>query len=289
MKKLKQIVADINHAHLQNINADKLIRSFVFYAPKMPLRLHQQNLLDEAKKFSLEVYDTYFTQTNLTINCFSWGEGENKVLLTHGWASKAADFFELITELRKIDDVEIITFDAPGNGSSVSEFSNLMLYAKSVEAIVKNYAQPDIIIGHSLGGMANVLAIQETGIKPKLLISIAPLIRLKENFEQSLNSINIEQNVQKIFFQNFSNEFPVSADYFNLVDLYHSDKNPNHFLAFDPEDHISPLPYLQEFLDANATIQSRSYENIGHYKILKSPAVIDDIVEKIKQNLALNK
>ncbi|WP_131535818.1 alpha/beta fold hydrolase [Pedobacter nototheniae] len=286
MKKLKQIIADINNARLQGINADKLIRSFVFYSPKMPLRLQQQQLLDEAKKFTLEVYDTYFTQTNLTINGFSWGNGKNKVLLTHGWASKAADFSELITELRSIDDLEIIAFDAPGNGSSVSEFSNLMLYAKSVEAIVKNYAYPDFIIGHSLGGMANVLAVQETEIEPKILISIAPLIRLKENFEQSLNSINIEQGDQETFFQNFSNEFPVPAEYFNLVDLYHAAKHPNHFLAFDPEDHIAPWSYLNEFLDANSSIKSRSYEKIGHFKILKSVDVIGDIVGQIKSAIA---
>ncbi|MCZ4244603.1 alpha/beta fold hydrolase [Pedobacter punctiformis] len=282
MKKLKQIVTDINNVHLQGANADKLIRSFIFYSPKMPLRLHQEQLLEEAKKFNLKVYDTYFTQTDLTINCFSWGNGKNKVLLTHGWASKAADFFELITELKKIDDLEIIAFDAPGNGSSVSEFSNLMLYAKSVEALTKDYALPDFIIGHSLGGMANVLAIQEIGIKPRLLISIAPLIRLKENFEQSLNSINIEESIQQTFFHNFNNEFPVPADYFNLVDLYKADQHPNHFLAFDPDDHISPYDYLKDFLSVNPAVQPKAYENIGHYKILRSPELIGDIAEQIK-------
>lgn len=278
MKKLKQL---INELKISANHQDALIREFIFYSPKMPLRLHQEQLITESKQFSLNVFDQYFTKAEVSINCFSWGNGKNKILLTHGWASKALDFFELITELRKIDDLEIIAFDAPGNGSSISEFSNLILYAESVKAISLQYAEPDFIIGHSLGGMANAIALHELANRPKLLISIAPLIRLKENFEQSMDSVGINQEVQTIFFNNFATEFPVSASYFNLVDLYKLEGIP-HFLAYDPDDHISPYSFLEEFLKKNPRIQSKSYKDIGHYKILKSPELIEDILFKIK-------
>ncbi len=55
-----------------------------------------------------------------------------KLLITTGWGSKAADFSELIQALRAIDDLEIIAFDAPGNGSSEGELSNLLLFIFSV-------------------------------------------------------------------------------------------------------------------------------------------------------------
>ena len=122
MKRLKQIA---NELKLTQANPDAaLMREFIFYSPKMPLRLHQEQLIAVSKQFSLQVFDTYFTNTEVSINCFSWGNGKRKVLLTHGWASKALDFYELIIELLKIDNLEIIAFDAPGNGSSISEFSN---------------------------------------------------------------------------------------------------------------------------------------------------------------------
>lgn len=257
------------------------MREFIFYSPKMPLRLHQEQLIAASKQFSLPVFDTYFTKAEVSINCFSWGSGKRKILLTHGWASKALDFYELIVELQKIDDLEVIAFDAPGNGSSISEFSNLMLYADSVKAIAQNYAQPDVLIGHSLGGMANVIALQEMNLSPELLISIAPLIRLKENFEQSLDSVNISDKDQDIFFANFEKEFPVAASHFNLTELYQLSPDTNHFLAFDPEDHISPYSYLKEFLDKNPAINTKSFEGVGHYKILKSVEVIEDVVKRI--------
>jgi len=283
LKRLKQIA---NELKLTQANPDAaLMREFVFYSPKMPLRLHQEQLIAVSKQFSLQVFDTYFTNTEVSINCFSWGNGKRKVLLTHGWASKALDFYELIIELQKIDDLEIIAFDAPGNGSSISEFSNLMLYADSVKSIALNYAQPDVLIGHSLGGMANVIALQELEMNPKLLISIAPLIRLKENFEQSLDSVSIGAKHQDIFFDNFAQEFPVPASHFNLTNLYQLNPAIDHFLAFDPADHISPYAYLKEFLDKYPAINSKSFEDVGHYKILKSADVIEDIVQKISSLL----
>lgn len=279
MKRLKQIG---NELKLTQANPDAtLMREFIFYSPKMPLRLHQEQLIAVSKQFSLQVFDTYFTNTEVSINCFSWGNGKRKVLLTHGWASKALDFYELIIELQKIDDLEIIAFDAPGNGSSISEFSNLMLYADSVKSIALNYAQPDVLIGHSLGGMANVIALQELELNPKLLISIAPLIRLKENFEQSLDSVNIGAKHQDIFFENFAQEFPVPVSHFNLTELYQLSPDLDHFLAFDPADHISPYLFLKEFLDKYPAINSKSFEDVGHYKILKSADVIENIVGRI--------
>lgn len=286
MKKLKEIINQIKASGgTGKTDVDALVRSFIFYSPKMPLRLHQEQLLAQSKQFELKVPDTYFTGAMLTINCFSWGSGKTKILLTHGWASKAADFYELIAELIKIKDTEVIAFDAPGNGSSISEYSNLILYVESVKSITKHYAVPDFIIGHSLGGMANAMAIQEFSIHPKLLISIAPLIRLKENFEQSLESVEIDEQMQNTFFENFSKEFPVSADYFNLTKLPAVNENIEHFLAYDPEDHISPYSFLLEFLKRNTQIVSKAYEGVGHYKILKSTELIQDISEQIQSKI----
>jgi pimeloyl-ACP methyl ester carboxylesterase len=280
LKRLKQIA---NELKLTQADPDAaLMREFIFYSPKMPLRLHQEQLIAVSKQFSLKVFDTYFTNAEVNINCFSWGSGKRKVLLTHGWASKALDFYELIVALLEIEDLEIIAFDAPGNGSSISEFSNLMLYADSVKSITLNYVQPDVLIGHSLGGMANVIALQELEITPDLLISIAPLIRLKENFEQSLATVNIGAKHQDLFFANFAQEFPVPASHFNLSNLYQLSPDLDHFLAFDPADHISPYAYLSEFLDKYPAIKSKSFEEVGHYKILKSLDVIGEIVRKIQ-------
>src|ERR1700743_191371 len=158
MKKLRQIFTEVKAATSHTPDElNQLLWQLICYSPKMPVRFQQQQLLDEAEKFSLKAKDNYFAHKELVFNGFKWGNGKHRVLITHGWGSKAADFTELITALREINDLEIIALDAPGNGSSEGELSNLLLYIEAVKAVISNFGDPYIMIGHSLGGMANVI------------------------------------------------------------------------------------------------------------------------------------
>ncbi|MGI4803489.1 MAG: alpha/beta fold hydrolase [Janthinobacterium lividum] len=290
MKKLKQIVAQIKAVPSHTTpEFDDLLWQYICYAPKMPLRLPQENLLNTAQKFSLKVHDKFFTQKELNFNVFKWGSGTRKVILTHGWGSKAADFIEIITALSAINDLEIIAFDAPGNGSSEGELSNFLLYVEALKAVILQFGQPDILIGHSLGAMANIFTLKELAIKPKLLISLTPLIKLKENFESSLNAIGISAANQYSFFNDFEAKFKTSISNFTVNNWYAFEEDLNHWLAYDQNDQVVPFSYLKTFLEAHPAIKSQNYIDVGHDKILKSPEVIGDLINVISTSLNLSK
>lgn len=88
-------------------------------------------------------------------------------MITHGWGLKAADFTELITGLNENKDLQTIAFDAPGNGSSEGKLSNLLLFVQAVKAVVFHYGPPAVIIGHSLGAMADVIALKKWCLRPR--------------------------------------------------------------------------------------------------------------------------
>ncbi len=247
----------------------------------MPPRLQQQQLLERAELTVLKANDDYFAKTALSFNSFRWGNGKIKILLTHGWGSKAIDFGEIISVLIQRDDFEIIGFDAPGNGSSEGELSNLLLYIQAVKAVVLHYGTPDIAIGHSLGAMANLIALEEMEIKPTILVSLAPLIRLKENFEFSMSAIGISQAEQTKFLDSFQEKFGFPATKFTFDDCYHFGSDLNHWLAYDENDRISPYAYLENFLEAQPAIKTKNYRDAGHDKVIKSPFVIADLLEQI--------
>ena len=283
MKKLKQIITRIKTDPPAEPNEfTALLWQLICYSPKMSVRLQQQQLLDEAEKFTLKVKDDYFAKAELQFNGFKWGNGKCKLLITHGWGSKAADFTELISALREIDDLQIIAFDAPGNGSSEGELSNLLLFIQAVKAITSYYGTPNILIGHSLGGMADVMAIKEIGMAPSLIISIAPLIRLKENFEASMNAVDVPQAAQDTFLADFEHKFGKPASYYNLIDWYPTNATYKHWLAYDRNDLVSTYNYMEEFLNGNPSIIAQEYGGVGHERIIKSEAVINDIVALIK-------
>ncbi len=282
MKHLKQIINQVKSLTAAEIPVtNDLLFQLICYSPKMPARLQQQQLLDEAESIELPVFDKEFSHTELIFKVFKWGSGKRKILLTHGWGSKAADFHELITALRNLDDVQIIAFDAPGNGSSESELSNLILYTKAVKQVMLHYGSPAILIGHSLGAMANVMATQEIGITPALLISLTPLIRLKENFEATMNAAGVHQRSQDHFFEEFEALFGVKAAFFNLTTLYPPDGQVNHWLAYDQADQIAPYPYLADFLTAHPEVNAQAFNGAGHDKIIKTPAVIQEILNRL--------
>jgi hypothetical protein len=284
MKKLRQIVTEVktNSSHTSG-EFNKLLWQLICYSPKMPVRFQQQQLLDEAETFTLQAKDEFFACRNLNFNGFKWGNGKHKLLVTHGWGSKAADFTEMITALQTIDDLQIIAFDAPGNGSSEGDLSNLLLYVEAIKSIITAFGEPDVFIGHSLGGIANVMAIKEAGIKPGLLISLSPLARLKENFEASMSTVDVSPKAQHTFLDSFEQRFGSPAAQYNLIDLY--DFKGKHWLAYDEHDLISPYSYVQEFLNFNPLTERCNYENTGHEKMIKSPEVIDDILALIKISL----
>ncbi|WP_256009099.1 alpha/beta hydrolase [Desertivirga xinjiangensis] len=282
MKHLKSLLQTARTFPKDNkLEYQDILWKVICYSPKMPVRLQQQQLLDEAEKQVLQVFDPHFAKSKLTINSFRWGKGRRKVLLTHGWGSKAIDFFDLITRLKSNPELEIIAFDAPGNGSSEGELSNLLLYIESVKQIILAFGSPDILIGHSLGAMANIIAAQEVSLKPQLLLSIAPLIRLKENFQATLGFVEAPLAAQDEFFSEFENLFHTPASYFNLVEVYQRSSSVKSIVFYDPADVVHPDKYLQDFLNINPEIVGKSYPNVGHDKIIKDKEVINDIEEAL--------
>jgi len=283
MKKIKEIftrVKELQHTDHEDIT-DHLWQ-LICYSPKFPLRLQQQQLLDEARPFTLEVDDPHFSRSVLKFNGFVWGNGSRKVLLTHGWSSKGADFIDLITALRTIGNLQIIAFDAPGNGSSEGELSNLLLFAEAVKAVIQTYGAPDVMIGHSLGVVANTIAIQQTSVKPSLLINITPMVNLRENFITTMNSADVPKVAQDKFFESFNKIFDVPTSYFNLADIYQEGVAVKHWLAYDKDDKMTPFVYMQELLNRHPVITSKEYPGATHERIIKDPRLIADVLELVK-------
>ncbi|AOM77069.1 alpha/beta fold hydrolase [Pedobacter steynii] len=286
MKKLRQIVESIKN--LPDRDSDQLqslLWQLICYSPKIPVRFHQQKLLDEAEFIPLKVKDQYFSKSDLNINCFKWGNGPVKILLTHGWGSKGVDFSDIISLLRTNKDFEIWSFDAPGNGSSEGEISNLFLYAESIKQLFKHLGIPHIMIGHSLGGMANSLALQQVKEYPKLLISIAPLVNLKDNFIASMNAVNTSEEAQRKFFDDFEKLFDQKTEHFVLNRIYDFSDQLKHLLIYDSNDLISPASYIEDFLRENPQIKASSYQETTHSKILTDSRVLTEVDLFIQQGL----
>lgn len=281
MKTYRQIyqqAKDLSGMDKEAINL--LLWRLLCYPPKMPLRVVHQELLNKAEPFSLTVSDDYFSKEKLLFNGFKWGNGETKILVTHGWSSKAADLSILIEMVAALPNVQVIAFDAPGNGSSAAELSNLFLYIESIKEIIKHNGNPDIVIGHSLGAMANIIALQQLNIHPKLLISIAPVIKLKALFTNIMDGANVSPAIQDEFFISFESTFKRPVTDFDLDSYYSLQETLNHWIAYDESDTVVDSGILEDFLKTRPFIDSENYPNVRHEGLIKHLPLINQIEEK---------
>jgi pimeloyl-ACP methyl ester carboxylesterase len=85
---------------------------------------------------------------------YTWKGNENKILLVHGWESNSSRWKKTLPHLLKSGST-IIAIDAPAHGQSSGKEFNVPRYAEFINKVVQKH-QPNIIIGHSIGGAACV-------------------------------------------------------------------------------------------------------------------------------------
>lgn len=69
MKKLKQIITQATTLTAEpSAELNNKLWQLICYSPKMPVRLQQEQLLNEAVKFTLKVKDEYFANKELFFN-----------------------------------------------------------------------------------------------------------------------------------------------------------------------------------------------------------------------------
>ena len=112
-------------------------------------------ITNEQSDFLDTAFKEEFEFDKLPIMTYRWVGKKQTILLAHGWESNSARWKNLIKYLNK-RDFNIIAIDAPAHGKSGGKLFNAIMYSEFINVIAKRY-QPDILIGHSVGGMASVL------------------------------------------------------------------------------------------------------------------------------------
>lgn len=129
------------------------------YAAKKALSLfgtpRSGHVTHEQSEFLDTAYKEEFEYDKLPIMTYRWVGKKQTILLSHGWESNSARWKRLIKHLNK-RDFNVIAIDAPAHGKSGGKLFNAIVYSEFINVIATRF-EPDILIGHSVGGMASVL------------------------------------------------------------------------------------------------------------------------------------
>lgn len=215
------------------------------------------------------------------VQVYEWGEGP-VVLFVHGWMGRATQVRKFIPDY--IDaGYKVVAFDATAHGRSEGKKSNPMEFAGVINQLSNRYGRFLMIIGHSLGGVAVLHAINQ-GVKAEKVVMISsPTIGedIVTEFRKRLNaSVNCEPYFQQYIMKKFGKPFEeftasYAISFIEGIDL---------LLIHDEDDPEVSMKNPQAIISKYPEARLITTKNLGHTRILKDKAVIMSTLEFLKRH-----
>lgn len=261
------------------LNATSLISSK--FAAKKAIKLfaspRKGRYNDDQKRIIDSAFFEEISFENMNIATYRWvGKGKT-VLLAHGWESNASRWDYLLKDL-KAQDYNIIALDAPAHGRSDGKQFTAILYAEFINVVAKKF-KPDVLIGHSVGGMASVFSMFENKLssvnKMVLLGAPAHFTGVFDRYKSMMGfNDRISNGLDKIVLERFHK--PVS--YFSTADFTESIEAKG-LIIHDKNDRI--IPYEDALLLANRYKNSELISTSGFGHGLRDESLTPKIIEFI--------
>ncbi|MBJ7881276.1 alpha/beta hydrolase [Gelidibacter salicanalis] len=234
--------------------ADKAL--YLFMKPRAgKLNEEQSDFLNTAFQEELKYQDDH-------IMTYRWPGPGQTILLTHGWESNSARWKRLSIELKK-KGYNVIALDAPGHGKSGSKIFNAILYAEFINIVAKRFS-PDIIIGHSVGGMASALfqhKYQFVNLK-KIILLGAPS-EFQDVMKRYTDMLGYNHRIVSQLQHTIHQRFGSPADSFSTSRFLETIESEG-LIIHDQDDHI--IPYNDALLLKNSFKNSQliTTKGLGH-------------------------
>lgn len=248
---------------------------------KRVLNLHHQNFLQKANS------KNYISQQfNAPYTVHRFGSGSEKVLLCHGWEGRTVDFKNIIEGLIREKEVEIISIDFPGHGTSPQNEAHLPIFVDVISHFIQ--AEPDVsvFLGHSLGAASLAVAVgeMETTIQNKKLILMGLHPEPSQFFFQYKKITRINEKVFKKcvkLAEQKVNRTLLDLDCHHYIHVY----NQNQMLFIhDTEDKIIHLKRVKYFAEKIQNAEVYHSFGGGHFKHFKNQDVLDEIIKYISKD-----
>ena len=275
-----------NRFGVQNVTR-ALSGGLIKVAPKLSLTVGKKLLLNPFGKRhytfnELEAGDVINLETSLGqahINLF--GEGQNLVIVSHGWADTSSGFEAMIINLLS-QGFKVAAIDHIAHGKSAGKQTHLLNFIETLNATVEYFEQREhhihAIVAHSMGAVAT-LNLPEDKLANKKLILIATPIHFFELMFEKVSKAGISTKLLTHVLENIGAEF--NRQWQSLCLSQHTSKLSEHIhFIHDEQDRYASYQSLTDYLQ---THQSPLFttQGLGHRRLLGDTKVIQHITQVI--------
>ena len=210
-----------------------------------------------------------------------WGQGE-KVLLVHGWEGRGSQFHVLIRKLVEAG-FEVTGWDAPAHGRSPGRLTHFVQFIETLKEDLPEMGPFDAVIGHSLGG-AVVMQTSHLGVSFSKTVSIAAPGIIKDILLRFLKRIHFRSSQQIHFFRALEKKAGRTLQSLEPMQVLKNFSEPL-LLIHDQDDRAIPYSEFEMLKSHFPQFKYLTTQGLGHRRILKDQAVIQNIIEFLRGTL----
>ena len=215
-----------------------------------------------------------------TIRGYRWNHpSDKKLLILHGFESSVINFDRYVKPLMK-KGYEVLAFDAPAHGRSTGKTINALLYSEMIRNICIKYGPVHSFIGHSLGGLALSLALENMKHDDRWkVVLVAPATETTTAVASFFQFMKLDDGVKKEFDKVIEKYGGFPPAWFS-VGRAAAQIRAQVLWAHDRNDDMTPLSDVEPVMEKSyPNFRFMITEGLGHRRIYRDNKIAKAIID----------
>jgi esterase/lipase len=230
-------------------------------------------IFNEAEKLN-------FTWQQYSIEGYRWNKGASrKAMILHGFESSVVNFDRYVRPLLR-KGYEVLAFDAPAHGRSTGRQINVRIYKEFILYLVRSFGPVQSFMGHSLGGLAITLALEEIDHDNNTRVAlIAPATETTTAIASFFQFLKLDEGIKAEFEKLIVKIGGQPSSWYSVSRAVPQIK-ASILWAHDKADTMTPFSDVQPVIDRHyPNIRFHITEGLGHRRIYRDNNTSKAVIE----------
>ena len=246
---------------------------------KKDVRHREQSFYKKARHFKLPFLDQ-------DLHCYEMGNVQGElVFLVHGWDSNAGSLSRFAFELAE-RNYRVVSFDLPGHANSDSDRTNLYECKEAFTSLLEfiNPQEPFTVIAHSFGSAVTTYTMSKLKYEIDKFVFLTTPNSLLDVFTDFKDFIGITDQSFSYMLKKAEKLVQEDIETVNVGERLKNISFTKLLLVHDKSDKIIPFKNSEDVFHANKNSDLKTYNRIGHYRMLWNDDVLEDTMSFIATN-----
>jgi pimeloyl-ACP methyl ester carboxylesterase len=203
---------------------------------------------------------------------WTWGEARSPAaLLVHGWEGRGSQLAAFVAPLVDLG-LRVVAFDAPGHGDAASPRDDVVRHAAAVRAVADTAGNVRLVVAHSMGGAATLLATR-FGLRAGAYALVAPPTSPRGYVDGFCHAYGVPEPVRAAMLRRLARRHGVGYSELDALPDARALDAPL-LVVHDEADRDVPLEDGRRIAEASKDARLVTTRGLGHRRILRAPEVL---------------